>query len=405
MTSGSFTLRARLARRMADPNFNKTSGLEHHLFMIDVRDLPSDLPMEANARRPNTNKQVYREVKRSLLNDGGEPGSFHLKNKGIVIIADEVRQKPGTNDEFVITLDRTSQGILDGGHTYQIIMECSEKGVLPDDQYVFVQVRTGVPKSWVPDISRGLNTALQVQDMSLDHLKGLFEWLKDTLRGEPYFSMIAWSENDDGRYDARDIIAIMYLMNIDLFPTSAQHPIAGYEKKSEALKAFEQHPTFFRNARHVLRDILHLHDLVGMTAAEAYNRGASEAGGKGRGRGFKFVKLPSRPVTFPFIGPEMVGDNVLEDAALYPILSGFRVFLRKKPYNGEYEWIGSFDDVKEAWNRLAYELMKVTHETSDDVGRSNNAIGKSRTHWNLVYQTVENYKLREAAKALEAAAN
>jgi len=263
-------------------------------------------------------------------------------------------------------------------------------------------VRTGVPKSWVADISRGLNTALQVQDMSLDHLKGLFQWLKDTLRGESYYPIIAWSENDEGRYDARDIISLIYMMNIDLFPNSSQHPIAGYEKKSEALKAFEQHPAFFRNARNVLPQILYLHDLISMTAAEAYNRGASEAGVRGRGRGFKFVKLPTRTVTFPFIGPDAAGDNVLEDAALYPILAAFRVFLRKTTYNGEYEWIGSFDDVKAAWDGLAYELMKITHETSDEVGRSNNAIGKSRTHWNLIYQKVENYKLRQAAAVLEA---
>ena len=401
MTRASFALRARLARRMSDPNFNKVSGLEHYLFMVNVADLPKDLPMEANARRPNTNKHVYREVKRSLLGESGEPGSFHLKNKGIVIIADEVKQKNGSNDEFSVTLDRTSQGILDGGHTYQIVMECQEAGILPDDQYVFVQVRTGVPKNWVPDISRGLNTALQVQDMSLDHLKGLFEWIKEALRGQSYADIIAWSENDEGKYDARDIIALMYLMNIDLFPNSTQHPIAGYEKKSDALKAFEQHPAFFRNARNILPDILYLHDLIAMTAAELYNKGAADAGSRGRGRGFKFVKLPAREATFPFIGPDVRSDSVLEDAALYPILAAFRVFLRKKSYDGEYEWIGSFDQVKGAWTRVAYELMKITHETSDEVGRSNNAIGKSRTHWNLVYQTVENYKLRQAAGVLE----
>ncbi len=164
MTNVSFQLRARLARRMSDPNFSKPSGLEHHLFMVNVNDLPRDIPMEANARRPNTNKQVYREVKRSLMGEVGKPGTFHLKNKGIVIIADEVRQKNGSNDEFVVTLDRTCQGILDGGHTYEIAMECQQASVLPEDQYVFVQVRTGVPKDWVADISRGLNTSVQVQD-------------------------------------------------------------------------------------------------------------------------------------------------------------------------------------------------------------------------------------------------
>lgn len=401
MTRESFVLRARLARRMSDPNFGKVSELEHHFFLVNAADLPRDLPMEANARRPNTNKHVYREVKKSLLNETGESGTFHLKNKGIVIIAEQVKQKPGSNDEFLITLDRTSQGILDGGHTYEIIRECQDSGVLPADQYVFVQVRTGVPAGWVADISRGLNTALQVQDMSLDNLKGLFEWIKDTLRSEPYYKIIAWSENDDGKYDARDLVAIMYLMNIDIFPSSSAHPIAGYEKKSEALKAFEQHPAYFRHARKVLPNILYLHDYIAMTAATLYNQGASAAGVRGRGRGFKFVKLPPRGATFPFIEGSTQKEDALEDAALYPILAAFRVFLKKNKHNGDYEWIGSFADVKAAWEDLAYELIKITHETSEDVGRSNNAIGKSRTHWNLVYTTVENYKLRQAAAAHE----
>lgn len=401
MTRDSFMLRARLARRMSDPNFGKVSELEHHFFLVNASDLPRDLPMEANARRPNTRKQVYREVKKSLLNETGESGTFHLKNKGIVVIAEQVKQKPGSNDEFIITLDRTSQGILDGGHTYNIIRECQDSGALPADQYVFVQVRTGVPAGWVADISRGLNTALQVQDMSLDNLKGLFEWIKETLRGEPYYDIIAWSENDDGKYDARDIVSIMYLMNIDLFPSSSAHPIAGYEKKSDTLKAFEQQPAYFRNARKVLREMLYLHDYISMTAAQLYNKGASAAGARGRGRGFKFVKLLPSGTAFPFIDKNLRSDDVLEDAALYPILAAFRVFLRKNKYTGDYEWIGSFDEVKTAWENLAYELMKITHETSEDVGRSNNAIGKSRTHWSLVYSTVENYKLRQAAANLD----
>ncbi len=68
--------------------------------------------------------------------------------------------------------------------------------------------------------------------------------------------------------------------------------------------------------------------------------------------------------------------------------------------SGEYQWVWPFTEVKGAWRQLAYELMKVTQTTSEDVGRSNNAIGKSRTHWNLIFQTVENHKLRKTAKNL-----
>lgn len=318
MTKESFVLRVKFARRWPDPNFQRPHGIEHHLFLVGVGDVPENIPMEANARRPNTNKQVYREVRRSLRNESGEPGTFHLKNKGIVLIANSVTQSKTASDEYVVSMDRTSQGILDGGHTYELIQQENKIGNLPEDQFVFIQVRTSVPHGWVPDISRGLNTSVQVQDMSLDHLKGLFDWIKRELVGESYFNKIAWSENDDGEYDARDLISIMYMFNIGLFPNSESHPIAGYEKKSEALKAFEGSDSTFRNLRKVLKNILYLHDYVSSTAAEFYNRGAFEAGQKGRGRGLNFVKQATdrSPARFIFLDENAVGNSRLEDAAL-----------------------------------------------------------------------------------------
>jgi hypothetical protein len=404
MTKETFKVKVKFARRWPDPNYQKPYGLEHHLFLVSVADVPPDFPMEANARRPNTNKQVYREVRKSLRNESGEPGTFHLKNKGIVLIAESVTQSSTASDVYNVVVDRTAQGILDGGHTYELIQQEKAVGGLLDDQYVFIQVRTSVPHGWVADISRGLNTSVQVQDMSLDHLKGLFAWIKEDLKGKDYFTRIAWSENDEGDYDARDIVALMFMMNIGLFATSDSHPIAGYEKKSDALRAFENDDSTFRNLRPVLKDILFLHDWMAYTAADFYNKGAADAGQKGRGRALSFVKQANRKqFCFPFLGPDIVGDSRLEDAALYPLLAAFRVFLKVDPHTGNYVWIGGFNGVKKAWADVAYELIKATHHTAAEVGRSNNAIGKSRLHWDGVYQKVENYKLRQLQAASEAA--
>jgi hypothetical protein len=63
-------------------------------------------------------------------------------------------------------------------------------------------------------------------------------------------------------------------------------------------------------------------------------------------------------------------------------------------------WTGGFTAVKRAWEDLAYDLMKYTHATSVEVGRAKNAIGKSRLHWDGVYQKVENYKLRKLNMSL-----
>jgi len=401
MTSETFVLKAALARRLPDPNFGKTTQLQHHIFLVNARDLPADLPLEANARRPNTRKQVYREVRESLLDETGEKGSFHLKNKGIVIVADSVTQKPGAADEYSIRLNRTSQGILDGGHTYKLIMDAQAKGELPEDQYVFIHVRTGVPNEWVAEISRGLNTSVQVQDMSLDNLAGKFTWLKDELRGHDFFGKLAWSENDDGVFSARDIIALMYLFNVRLFPGSEAHPIAGYEKKSEALRVFEEADATFRMMKPILTDILYLHDWIAFTAAPFYNKGAQRLGIKGRGAALSFVKQPTRkPFEAVFLDTAEKFESRLEDAALFPILAAFRVFIVQDAATGKMKWSGGFSAVRRAWEDLAYELMKATYNTSLEVGRAKNAIGKSRLHWDGIYQKVENYKLRKLSASL-----
>lgn len=400
MTTERFAFKAKYARRLPDPNFGKSTGLEHHLLLVNTRDLPKDLPLEANARRPNTRKQVYREVRESLLDLSGEPGSFHLKNKGIVIVAASFNPKPGTADTFMVSLDRTSQGILDGGHTYKLIIDAQEAGELPEDQYVFVHVRTGIPSEWVAEISRGLNTSVQVQDMSLDNLAGKFAWIKEQLHGQPFYGRIAWSENDDGAMSARDVIALLYLMNKKLFPGSDAHPIAGYEKKSEALRLFEEADVTFRALKPILLDILELHDLVAYTAASLYNKGAQKLGFKGRGAGLKFVKQANRKPFEPlFMSAAEPFDTRLEDAALYPILAAFRVFIEQDSVSGKMRWAGGFSNVKKAWHDLAYDLIKATLNTAQEVGRSNNAIGKSRLHWDGIYQKVENYKLRKLSSA------
>lgn len=400
MTHEAYELRAKLARRMPDPNFGKNEGIEHHLFLVNCQDMPRDLPLEANARRPNTRKQVYRQVRDSLLELDGEPGSFHLKNKGIVIVADSVTQKPGTSDQYVIRLDRTKQGILDGGHTYKLITEAQEAEELPEDQYVFVQIRTSIPKDWIPDISQGLNTAVQVQDMSLQHLAGKFAWLKSEMNGHSYSTKIAWSENDAGEFSARDIIALMYLMNIKIFPDANKHPIAGYEKKSEPLREFDSSDATFRQMKPIIHDLLYLHDWISFMAVDFYNEGAGRMGAKGRGAGLSFVKQSGRkPYQSTFMSAPKGFETKLEDAALYPIMAAFRVFLGQDPNSGKFHWIGGFDVAKNAWRDLAYELMKATMHTANEVGRSRNAIGKSRLHWDGIFQKVENYKLRKLAAA------
>ena len=274
MPKQAFEFYAPLSRRIPDPVFKQQYGMERHLFMVPVKRMPKDVPLDPNARRPDTNRRVYKRVEESLLNKGAEPGTFHLKNKGITLIAESVEQKG--NDTYIVEV-APGQGIVDGGHTYTLIVDNLGDPEMPDEQFVTVEVRVGIPELWIPDIAQGLNTSVQVQDMSLDDLRGLFSWLKEELATESYAEKIAWSENAEGDYDARDLVGLLMAFNVALFPRDGDdHPVAAYEKKSTALKSFEQHPALYENMRRIVKDILRLDDIVGKGSA-----GAVESAGPG----------------------------------------------------------------------------------------------------------------------------
>lgn len=393
MADTSFRFRPTYARRIPDPNFKNTHNAEKHIFLMPVGELPSGIGLDPNARNPNIRKRVYRQVEESLLNkDESEPGTFHLKNKGIVMIAATVQQV-GDN-KYDVTMQTGVHGIVDGGHTYALIQKNRTDGALPENQYVFVEVRVGIPNDWIRDIASGLNTSVQVQPMSLDHLAGAFEWIKKELKPEPYYQVIAWSENDPGEYDARDIISMLYILNAELFPNDKDdHPVAGYEKKSLVLKEFENKGTSFERMKPILKDIVRLHDIIRLEARHLYNK---ETGGKG-GR-LIFVDHRKRgKFVFPFTGAE--DDYRLMNGALYPMLAAFRWYVEFDPVTLKMCWRDSFKDVVQAWRGLGAELMRATNHTSNELGRNPNAIGKSRNHWSNLHARIAKHDLmaRQAA--------
>ena len=220
-----FTLKAAYARRIPDPNFHKEyrAKPERHVFFVRADSLEKGFPTDANAREANTNKKIYDTVKESL---GYFDGKFHLKNGGITIIAEQIKQVDDNTYELTI---KAGQGIVNGGHTYEIItnadykplsepLENDEGKVYP--QYVKVEVLAGLEHTWIPEISRGLNTSVQVDEGSLLNLAGELQWLKDALGNDA--QKIRWKQNEDmvSDYDSVDVLMLLSLFNTKLFPPS-----------------------------------------------------------------------------------------------------------------------------------------------------------------------------------------
>jgi hypothetical protein len=399
MDTTKLVLRPAFARRMPDPVFQTNPTIIHHTFWVPAHTLADGLSYGPNARKPNTRKHVYKKVDESLMNVDCLENTFHLKNLGIVINANTVTKLD--EHKYIVDLkDPEVHGVLNGGHTLDLIVKRIKDGTIPHEQYVKVEVRTGVPDEWLAEIAGGLNTALQVEDMSLDDLKGAFEWMKEDLKDEPYFGTIAWSENDKGEYDARDLASLLACFHIGYFPNDeAVHPVEAYEKKSKVLDLFREDFDLndgeeFKKLRPIMKDIFILHDTVqnGFAAVHV------ESGGKARALKIMDKKDEDGKGYFSFVFSGEKAKARLQSGALYPMLAAFR-WMVEEDKSGNYCWRGGFGNVLKRWKDTGPELVRRTYERSKELGGNSNAIGKSRTHWDTLHQTVAFRDLMAKKKA------
>ena len=371
-------------RRLPDPFFK---GAERYIALVAAADVPPGIPLDPNPRDQNINRRVYQDVLESLRSP--EDRSFHLKNKGITMIAESVKA-PGGRGPLRVKL-REQHGILDGGHTYRIVLE-GQQDDPPPNQFVKFEILIGVDTDLITDIAGGLNTAVQVQEMSLANLSDRFDWIKESLSKKPYSSSIAYRENEgDCPYDVRDIIAFLDLFNVALHPNEgADYPITAYRAKSTTLKQYLGSQESFMKLETILPDILELAETISSEARARHNEKGGKAGL------LTFVEQRKKGLyDFPFI--EKKGSHRLTNGALFPMLGAFR-WMVEEADDGVFRWKGSFEEVKDLWRRCAGDLMRTTQETSAELGRNPNAIGKSKNHWARMHGIVLKDQLLRAAK-------
>lgn len=393
MSNNTYRFAAPYARRLPDPIFHQSHGTERHVLFVPVRSVPKGLSLDPNARIPNLRRRIYRDIEASLFDRDTTPGTFHLKHKGITLIADSVAR--AGEGVYNVTLAK-GHGIVDGGHTYGLIVKNLENEQLPEHQFVKFEILTGIPSDWIVDIAGGLNTSVQVQPFALDNLAGKFRWIQRTLKKQPYYDSIAWKENEPGDFDARDIVSLLTCFNVELFPNTSENgdsnPVVAYEKKSKALELFEENPESYERMRPILKDILVLHDTIRREAQDLHNAAGGKYGN------LSFVEHKERgQFTFPFI--EMQSEYRLMNAALYPILAAFRWMVEIDPQKGAARWRGGFPNVLRLWRSSASELMRITVQKNAEEGRNPNAIGKSRAHWSSLYSRLALRDLQSKGEA------
>ncbi|MEK5387898.1 hypothetical protein N2V83_23840 [Bacillus sp. FSL M7-1431] len=379
-------LRAKFARKMPDPIDPKK---EHHFMWVAAQDFPESIPANPNPRPSNTDLAVYQEVLDSFLNRGAStPYTFHLKNKGLDIIASYVKNTE--KDQYEVGFN-PSEGLANGKHTFEI-MKKNAKQV--GDQYVLVKITTNVQPDFVAEMAMGLNTSVQVHTESILNQKGAFDWIKEVFKNESYANKISYVENLNLPMDIRELISIMVLFNIDINyldgNVADKHPKYAYSAKAKCLSQFNEHPESFVKLRLILKDILVLHDTIKLEGPLMHNKQGGKAGSLGY-----VEKRTKSPIELIFIGKET--KVYLSKGALFPVLAAFRWFVKEDPKSGLYVWKkkGGFDEILSVWRKHGPRLMSSVQSAYNAVGKDPNALGKNTVTWSSTYSELLSALLEE----------
>ncbi len=386
-------------RRLVNPYGKEelNSNIETYILLVEVTKVPDGISLKTNPRGQNMKTKVARRIKGGLLDDNN---AFHIFNRGILISAKEVTFDNKNSIAIIDMGDNpTLYGIVDGGHTYRAIIENKDSLVQKDNkQYVKIEILTGI-ETIFQDVADSRNTSVQVSDKAIAELNKKFNpIIKDAIKGQSYEDRIAYKENDEAPIDVTDLIAILYMFNIDRFKQTDNVPVQSYSAKASTLKDYldnyDNHESNMVNnpyfkMKKIIPDILKLVDTIELTMSDKYRE--KVPGGKfGSIRGVD----PIQDGTTTYF--ERDTNYRISRGLIYPIIGAFRALVEENEL-AQYTWTS---DPFDMWNKIGASLVEDTIGRSRSFNNNPNAAGKDSGLWKQNYQTVfTQYILEEYAKA------
>jgi hypothetical protein len=372
-------------RRIETP-YERNQGYKNFVAVVEARHLP-DLSewREINVRDPKIRGRVPTAIRRTFDEKADE---FLFMNRGLVIAAEKVDYTEDGKQKVMnlVMRDPAVHGLLDGGHTYRVVTE-SAQGLPPHapPRYVRVELITGFDRDTISDVVEARNTSNQVRDESLANLRQEFDAIKDVLKGEPYFDLIAWSEYeefDSGKakpIDVRDIISYLITFDTAAFNSTSQ-PLIAYKDKRACLRHFQQHEKDLRRLYPILPDILGLWDTVHDRWPAWYSEGREDEAGF-RGRFGKLTAVVQAQERLYFKGKDV--KYRMPEAYKYPILSATRAAIKGQSRAARWA-TDPFQLLEETGRQLTAVVGNTIRATNNP-----NKVGKDVGTWSSCYLVVE----------------
>jgi hypothetical protein len=366
------------------------------VLVLAAKDLPPNLPLDANARVPNILKNpTCRELRETLL---GMPEMFQVFNGGIVCTASTVEAKQEGNDHYVeVTFDaEAEQGIVNGGHTYatllnvlhgsttysdgnelkSVLMQDVKKGskelaeLVLDEERLLERIARAREKAQVQmefvapvadgellaQIARARNLSQGVEATALANLAGKFDFMKGVLADAPdpfgpnFVERVVWKTNQVVPEDSRAVpvkllIDLVSLMDFQAFPPDSKVANVVFTRSVLVIREFSEAEgdaeLHLQALTRLLPEFIRLYEHIYTALPEIdptypWSDGKLEPDRKRR-RTTALTPLLSRPA------PSRVNH-----AFVWPIYSAFRALLEKD--NGQTRFredpIELFEDLK-----------------------------------------------------------
>ncbi len=355
-----------------------------YMVLVNFRDLPSDLSLEVNPRKPKMNTSVAKQLISAVK--ANDIINFDINNRGIVITAKSVQYNTSTSELTVDFDDDPSRyGILDGGHTYTAIIEHRDSLSEEIDKFVRLEIIVGEDLD-VTALADARNTSAQVSDIALFELDDKFDFIKKSVETQPYKDDIAFKDNENKPIPVVELLKLLFIFNIKRYPDDSAAPTPAYSAKASVFKDFrkelETDNNIYVKLAPQLPKLVELYETIQKEMPKKYNEFKAENGSKGsfgRVRGVTSSQENHSRFYSDFTHSEIPYE--ISTGFLLPIFGAFRALL-KENNSGELYWL--FDPI-EIWNASGVRLVQNTFETDTNP----QMVGKMKTLWQSNYRIVD----------------
>ncbi|MBC1470763.1 AIPR family protein [Listeria seeligeri] len=381
MTS-TITFKSNAVRTINSPS---QKAVTTYFAYVNFRDLPKDLPLDVNPRKPKMNTSVAK----ALINAVQSPDTdFDINNRGIVIVAKSF--KFNTNDSTVnldLGNDPLNYGILDGGHTYTAIIE-GRKNLSNDiNKFVKLEIIVGEDLT-VSRIADARNTSASVSDIALYELDDKFDFIKTAVKDEPYAHDIAIKDNSKERLQIIELLKLLYSYNVYKFTDSSQTPTQAYSGKAtvfkDVKKDLDDQTNYYYSLSSLLPDLVRLYDHIELDFRNKYLE-YNPTGKFGALRGIEKKKDEKKSLKTLFLENDI--DYKVASGYILPVFGAFRVLIKKDGNNLSWRV-----DPIEMWDKIGSGLIKNTFESSRNNPQD---AGKNTSIWSNNYSKAENEMFRQ----------